>query len=80
MGRTDFYFICRLKPLNNTIVKEEAEIEHAEWMNIDKYIESPHVYPFNKEVAKLMMAEKRQDFKVVPVDNIWKRKINTLFA
>jgi len=36
-GKSDLFFICLLKPLNTDIVKQDSEIAHAGWLEIEEY-------------------------------------------
>ena len=37
-GKSDLFFVCLLKPLTKTIIKQESEIESCEWISLDKYM------------------------------------------
>ena len=37
-GKSDLFFVCLLKPLTKTIVKQESEIESCEWISLEKYM------------------------------------------
>lgn len=36
-GKSDLFFICLLKPLSTDIVKQDSEISHAGWLDLDEY-------------------------------------------
>jgi len=51
-GKSDIYFVCRLKPLNSEIVIEPAEISHAVWMPVQEYLDHPDTHPFNRRIVE----------------------------
>ena len=51
-GKSDIYFICRLKPLTFTINKQDTEIEDCLWMPVDEYLNLDTVGIFNKRVVE----------------------------
>ena len=51
-GKSNFYFICRLKPLTFEITIDEREIEEALWMPAQEFLTHPHVYAFNKQIVE----------------------------
>ena len=51
-GKSDIYFVCRLRPLNETIVKQDEEIAHCLWMPLGEYLDAEHVSFFNKQVVR----------------------------
>lgn len=50
-GKSDIYFVCRLKPLHQIIEMQVTEIEECFWMPVHDYIHSEHVSTFNKQVV-----------------------------
>ncbi|MFZ4656102.1 MAG: NUDIX domain-containing protein [Caldilineaceae bacterium] len=50
-GKSDIYFICRLSPLSNEIIRNEEEIAECLWMPVDEYLGMPSVSPFNKAIV-----------------------------
>ncbi|MDX9801654.1 MAG: NUDIX domain-containing protein [Spirochaetia bacterium] len=50
-GKSDIYFVCRLKPLSHDITIEAAEIEEALWVPVDEYLASSETHPFNKRIV-----------------------------
>ena len=51
-GKSDIYFVCRLKPLSEEINIQEDEIAEALWMPVDEYLEAEGVSTFNKEIVR----------------------------
>jgi len=54
-GKSDFYFVCRLTPLNTNIAMQADEIEECMWMSIQSYMDSEMVSPFNKSIVRAAM-------------------------
>jgi ADP-ribose pyrophosphatase YjhB (NUDIX family) len=51
-GKSDIYFICRLKPQNSDIIIDEREIAAAVWMPVRQYLENPDTHPFNRSAVE----------------------------
>ena len=51
-GKSDIYFICRLRPLSEQIELDTTEIEEARWMPVDEYMSSPLVGHFNRRIVQ----------------------------
>jgi 8-oxo-dGTP diphosphatase len=50
-GKSDIYFVCRLKPLKQVIEMQVSEIEECFWMPVSEYMQSEHVSVFNKQIV-----------------------------
>lgn len=50
-GKSDFYFVCRLKPLTTDISIDEEEISKSIWMPVDDFLNDPETRPFNRKVV-----------------------------
>ena len=57
-GKSDIYFVCRLRPLNYHITRQEAEIADCRWMPIQDYLESEQVTAFNKRIVEATLSNK----------------------
>ena len=57
-GKSDIYFVCRLKPLKQVIKMQVAEIEECFWMSVSEYMQSEHVSVFNKQIVKAAIDHK----------------------
>ncbi len=55
-GKSDIYFVCRLKPLSEEVTIQEDEISDALWMPVEEYLEAEGVSVFNKEIVKAALA------------------------
>jgi len=51
-GKSDIYFVCRLKPLSEELTIQEDEIAEARWMPVQDYLDAEGVSVFNKEIVK----------------------------
>jgi len=50
-GKSDIYFVCRLKPLSSVITIDPGEISEALWMPVDEYLNHPDTHPFNRKIV-----------------------------
>lgn len=51
-GKSDIYFVCRLKPLSTHITIDTNEISEARWMPVDDYLSDPDTHPFNRKIVQ----------------------------
>ncbi|MBN2628513.1 MAG: NUDIX domain-containing protein [Spirochaetales bacterium] len=51
-GKSDFYFVCRLRPLSEEITADPGEIHEALWMDVDEYLASPDTHIFNRTIVE----------------------------
>lgn len=54
-GKSDIYFICRLRPLTRDIVMQEDEIAACRWLPVQDYLSDPLVSAFNKQVVQVAL-------------------------
>ncbi len=50
-GKSDIYFVCRLKPLSHKITLDPSEISEALWMPMEEYLNHPDTHPFNRKIV-----------------------------
>lgn len=50
-GKSDIYFVCRLKPLSSEITIDPSEISEALWMPLEDYLNHPDTHPFNRKIV-----------------------------
>ena len=62
-GRSDFYIVCRLRPLTSELRADPREIEECLWMPVDEYFTSPYTGLFNRTIVRQALA----DAALVPV-------------
>jgi ADP-ribose pyrophosphatase YjhB (NUDIX family) len=46
-GKSDIYFVTRLRPLTHRIRRQKEEIAECRWMPVDEYLSTVQVSPFN---------------------------------
>jgi 8-oxo-dGTP pyrophosphatase MutT (NUDIX family) len=51
-GKSDIYFVCRLKPLSRDIAIQEEEIEECLWLPVEDFLNSEDISAFNKHIVK----------------------------
>jgi 8-oxo-dGTP pyrophosphatase MutT (NUDIX family) len=51
-GKSDIYFVCRLRPLSRDITMQEDEIEDCLWMPVDDFLSSEGISVFNKHIVR----------------------------
>ena len=56
-GKSDIYFVCRLRPLSEAIVKQEEEIAQCRWMPLQEYLDAEGVSLFNKEIVRAALTD-----------------------
>ncbi len=63
-GKSDIYFVCRLKPLSEEITIEAEEIAESRWMPVQEYLAAEQVSGFNKQIVLAA----RNSLGIVPTD------------
>ncbi|XP_048233325.1 nudix hydrolase 2 isoform X2 [Ricinus communis] len=63
-GKSDLFFVCMLRPLSFNIQVQESEIEAAQWMPIEEYVNQPYnqKYQLFKYVAEICKAKSERDY------------------
>jgi len=51
-GKSDIYFVARLRPLSTEIVMQADEIQECLWMPVDEFISSENIANFNKQIVR----------------------------
>ena len=51
-GKSDIYFVTRLRPLSSEITIDPVEIADCQWMNVDSYLTSPDTHEFNRRIVQ----------------------------
>lgn len=57
-GKSDIYFVCRLKPLSEDVTLQAEEIEECLWMPVEEYLASDLVSPFNKRIVRAAISSR----------------------
>ena len=51
-GKSDIYFVCRLRPLSTEIRIQDEEIEECLWIPVDEYLAADETSVFNKSIVR----------------------------
>ena len=51
-GKSDIYFVGKLRPLSKEITMQTAEIQECLWMPVDEFIQSENISNFNKQIVR----------------------------
>lgn len=51
-GKSDIYFVCRLRPLSQEITMQTDEIQECLWMPVQEFLDSDTVSEFNKLIVR----------------------------
>ena len=51
-GKSDIYFVCRLRALTHEIKMSEQEIEECLWMPVQDFMSDDDISPFNKGIVR----------------------------
>lgn len=51
-GKSDIYFVGKLRALSKEITMQTAEIQECLWMPVDEFIESESISNFNKQIVR----------------------------
>ena len=51
-GKSDIYFVCRLRALSHEIKMSEQEIEECLWMPVADFMANDDISPFNKGIVR----------------------------
>ena len=68
-GKSNFYFICRMKPLSFDITIDENEIEEAFWMPVQEFLTHANVHAFNKQIVATSLTHATLHPVILPGDH-----------
>ena len=51
-GKSDIYFVGKLRALSKKITMQTAEIQECLWMPVSEFIESTNISDFNKQIVR----------------------------
>ena len=63
-GKSDIYFVCRLRALTHAIRMGEQEIEECLWMPVRQFMDDANISPFNKGIVRSAL----ESDGIVPAD------------
>lgn len=55
-GKSDIYFVCRLRPLSSEITPDPREISEARWMDVNEYLGSDSTHVFNRAIVEAALS------------------------
>lgn len=82
-GNSDVYVVVTLKATSETITKSDTEIKDCQWMDIDEFLNHPHVHEFNRFIVNQALDLKKRQIKLnlqkgsVKISN-WSKEITSL--
>lgn len=65
-GKSDIYFVARMKPLTSEIRMQDDEIHDCRWMPVQEYLGLGHISPFNHAIVRAALRTKGLRRQVVP--------------
>ncbi|VVC87301.1 unnamed protein product [Leptidea sinapis] len=63
-GNSDIYILLMLTALSEEIVQSQREVMDCKWMNIEEYVNHPHVHAFNKLIVHKALEYKSNNLKL----------------
>ncbi len=66
-GKSDIYFVTRLRPTNHEIVPDPHEIAECFWMPVDEYLSHPDTHEFNRRIVEAALEVERTERAGFPV-------------
>lgn len=70
--KSDLFFVCMLRPRTSAIHKQDCELEAAQWMPIQDYVEQPYnnqhrLFKYVAEICKTKSEKDYTGFSAVPI-------------
>ncbi len=65
-GKSDIYFVCRLKPLTFELKLDPQEISAGVWMPVEEYLNHPDTHPFNRKIVRTVLTGKGLSREDIP--------------
>ncbi|XP_017485153.1 PREDICTED: nudix hydrolase 2 [Rhagoletis zephyria] len=62
-GCSDMYVVVALKPLNSEVCKCDREIEKAQWMPVDEYLQHPDVHETNRHFVRTYLDYNKRNIR-----------------
>lgn len=63
-GNSDIYVLLMLKALSENITISQREVNDCKWMDIEEYINHPHVHEFNRLVVNKALDYRNRNLKL----------------
>lgn len=82
-GNSDVYVVVKLKATSETITKSDMEIKACKWMDVDEFLNHPHVLEFNRFLVTQAMDLNNRNLKLglkksVIKISTWTKEITSL--
>ncbi|XP_050206092.1 nudix hydrolase 2-like [Mercurialis annua] len=63
-SKSDLFFVCMLRPLSFDIQMQDSEIQAAQWMPVEEYVNQPYnqKYPIFKYIAEICQTKSERDY------------------
>lgn len=65
-GKSNLYFVCRLRPLTTEIIIDPVEIAECRWMPIDTFLAHPRTQSFHKAIVQVALQAEGLQFGRLP--------------
>lgn len=63
-GNSDIYVIVKLRATSDTIAKSEIEIKECKWMDVEEFLNHPHVHEFNRFIVREALEHDKRKLKL----------------
>lgn len=63
-GNSDIYVLLMMRALTEKIMVSQTEVRDCKWMEIEDYVNHPHVHEFNRIVIEKALQYKRRRLKL----------------
>lgn len=70
-GNSDIYVLLMMQALTEKIIISQREVNNCKWMNVEEYVNHPHVHEFNRLIVNKALEYKRRKLKL----DFHKRKV-----
>lgn len=61
---SDIYVILMMKAISDTIEPSLREVVKCQWMDIEEYVNHPHVHQFNRFIVRTALEYKKRNLKL----------------
>ncbi|XP_058005956.1 nudix hydrolase 2 isoform X2 [Hevea brasiliensis] len=83
-GKSDLFFVCMLQPHSFNIRKQDSEVEAAQWMPIEDYLNQPYnkehqLFQYVAEICKTKSEGDYVGFPAIPIATASNKKIYLYF-
>ena len=63
-GNSDIYVLLMMKALTENVTISEREVKDCKWMDVEEYVNHPHVHYFNKFIINQALKCKKDNIKL----------------